>query len=268
MTDVPRLTLAKAPVQLRWQIPLKPGGRVVYGLVERSRQDAVELISIPGPPGLEELVHDDLRADLAVALSPTYQGLAIPVRTLSDHQSGFQQGERVDEIGTIQCELQGNAATKGVANHMCLLFPHMAQQRTAVNHLLLDTRGFRSITAPHVASSVVGDEPVPIGEGRLGNERPEDVRDESPVDEEDRLTDSDDLVFQGDVVEVSMDHELSPARRFSFWTGAFPSYAHAPFMSIALGESRQYHDSPGIGVAPLLGQTLRPVRAHDPHTQP
>ncbi|MBI3972748.1 MAG: hypothetical protein HY332_15845 [Chloroflexi bacterium] len=71
----------------------------------------------------------------------------------------------------------------------------VAQQSPAVGGLPGDADGPGGAAATRIAAAVVEDEPVPARQAGLGQQRPERVRDERPVDEDHGLACPRDLVL-------------------------------------------------------------------------
>jgi hypothetical protein len=80
-------------------------------------------------------------------------------------------------------------------DEVCARHAELRQQPPTVVRLGRETRSVVSAVAG-VAAAVVRDQPIPIGERALGEQRREGIGDERPVDENDRLAGSDVLVFQ------------------------------------------------------------------------
>ena len=165
----------------------------------------------------------------------------------------------MDDRRGVQCELEGDAATEGVANDVRPRHTQVAQQRPTVGGLAPDTDGAGGAAAARVAAAVVGDEPVPLGQGGLGQQRPERVGDERAVDENHRLADARDLVLERDAVDDRSPHAPS-------WVGGAircprrPPSAGAASGSARPGLSRCLRASPAAVTlaAPLADEALAP----------
>jgi hypothetical protein len=79
---------------------------------------------------------------------------------------------------------------------MGALDPKVIEQGACVGCLLDEGARSRMPAAAGEAATVVGNEPVVIGQGRLRQERGKGIRQDSAVDEQHRLAAASDLVFK------------------------------------------------------------------------
>ena len=86
------------------------------------------------------------------------------------------------ELRRVESELEADRAAKGVADHVCPPNAEVRQQPAAVGRLVREAGSVCNRAAADVTAPAVGDQPVPVSEGSFGEQRPEGVGDERPVD--------------------------------------------------------------------------------------
>jgi hypothetical protein len=82
----------------------------------------------------------------------------------------------------VQRQLESDYPAVGVPRDMRLFHAHVAQQSSAISSLPGDADRPGGAAASRIAAAVVEDEPVAALQAGFGQQRPEGVRDECPVD--------------------------------------------------------------------------------------
>jgi hypothetical protein len=213
LRDAARLGLAEVRGESTREVDLEAGRRVGDRLLEGAGEDPVEVLGVARPAPAEELVDGDGGTGLPVPGDGLEQSPAVQVGALADHETGFEQGHRPDELGLVEREAQRDDAAEGVPDDVGAGNTQVGEQPAAVVGLLHERQRRASRVARAVAAAVVRDDPVGAGQEGLREQRPERVGDEPAVDADDDLAAAGLLVGQPDAVHDRAVHPSRPIVR-------------------------------------------------------
>ena len=141
LRDPRRLGLSEARVESRRQIRREAGRCIGHRLLERAREDPLEVLPIARPALLEELVDYDARIRLVEALQALHEPLPIQIGALADHQRRLEQAQRMDELWGVESELDADEPAERVPDDVRALHAEVGQQPPAVLGLLREAHG-------------------------------------------------------------------------------------------------------------------------------
>jgi hypothetical protein len=115
----------------------------------------------------------------------------------------------VNKLWCVKSELETDRTTERVPHDVGAAYAQVRQQASAVACLLREAHGLSGRAAADVTAAVIADQPVPIREAALRQQRSERVGDERPMDADDRLTYAGVFVLQRDAVDLRSIHARS-----------------------------------------------------------
>ena len=115
----------------------------------------------------------------------------------------------MNKLRRVKSELETDRTTERVPNDVGATYAQLRQQLSTVACLLHEAHGLSGRAAADIAAAVIADQPVPIREAALRQQRSERVGDERSMDADDRLTYAGVLVLQPDAVDLHSIHARS-----------------------------------------------------------